>query len=265
MSSNYILNTNDQARERLTLQHKLYVNSSLELLHKAGIKPGMKGLEIGCGAGDMTQELAHLVGSQGELLTTDFCPDQIAYVKNITHDFKTIRYKVWDVNQLSQLNETFDFIYCRMVLHHLANSAVAIAEMKKCLKPDGVIICEEPSIFDSVVCYPESKEHQQFVSYVQTCFHQNKKDYKVAYRLEQEFRGAGMEIISHGLYEPLLTTSDEKKIYPMALNDISTQLIDSKLATKEEIDSLSQGLMDLAKSETTLSWIRMHQVVTRLP
>ncbi|WP_367606770.1 class I SAM-dependent methyltransferase [Legionella sp. W05-934-2] len=264
MSTSYILNTNEKARQRLSLQHQLYVDSSLELLHKAGIEKGMTGLEIGCGAGDMTKELSRLVGNNGNILTIDFSPEQIAYVKKLTHDLTNIRYKVWDVNQISQLDETFDFIYCRMVLHHLSNASHAIGEMKKCLNPGGVVICEEPSIFESAVCYPESKDQQQFVNYVQSCFSQNNKDYKIAFRMEQEFRNVGMQITAHGLYEPLLTTRDEKMIYPMALDDITSQLLDSKLTTKKDVDNLLSNLIELAKSETTLSWIRMHQVVAKV-
>ncbi len=264
MGSNYFLSTNDQARERLTLQHQLYVKSSVNLLHEAGIRPGMKGLEIGCGAGDMTRELARLLAGEGSLLATDYSEEQVAYVEKNTCDFENIRYKVWDVNQLSELNETFDFIYCRMVLHHLVDASAAMLQMKKCLNPGGVILCEEPSLFDSVICYPESQALRQFVHYVQNSFIRNAKDYKIAYKMEQEFKALGLNILHHGLFEPLLTTADEKMIYAMALNDISNQLIASNSADREDINALSKKLIELAKSDTSLSWIRMHQVIAKL-
>ncbi|TAL57786.1 MAG: class I SAM-dependent methyltransferase, partial [Legionella sp.] len=49
MNKEYIINTNEKARERLDLQHSLYVKNSVALLQEAGVGPGMSGLEIGCG------------------------------------------------------------------------------------------------------------------------------------------------------------------------------------------------------------------------
>lgn len=69
MPSTYILNTNDKARERLSLQHQLYAKSSLDLLSEVGPSAAMTALEIGCGSGDMTLELAKLIGREGSLLT----------------------------------------------------------------------------------------------------------------------------------------------------------------------------------------------------
>ncbi|RUR15888.1 class I SAM-dependent methyltransferase [Legionella sp. km535] len=264
MTTTYILNTNDKARDRLSLQHQLYAQSSKNLIQEAGIKQGMSGLEIGCGSGAMTLELAKLIGREGSLLAIDLSQSQLDYVQNITRDYSTVRFKLWDVNHLSDLGEQFDFIYCRMVLHHVADAHSVIDHMGQCLKPGGIIICEEPSIFDSTFCYPPSKAYEQFTQWVRACFAKNNRDYEVAHRLEQEFESCHLSVTHHSLYQPLLRTAQEKLIYSMALNDLMPQLIDMQIASQEEIDALSHELINLAQTGNTMTWIRMHKIIAKL-
>lgn len=263
MSEDYILNTNEQARDRLTLQHQLYAESSINLLHQAGITKGMKGLEMGCGSGAMTIELAKLIGNEGQLLAVDLSQDQINHVKSLTKGFNTIQFKLWDVNHLSDLGEQFDFIYCRMVLHHVADAHSVILQMKNCLKPGGLIICEEPSIFNSTFCSPPSNAYDQFTQLARACFTKNKRDFEIGHRLEQEFLSCNLEILHHSLFQPLLRSPNQKAIYFMALDDLTPQLLELKLATQEVIEELSKQLKTLSHSSSTISWIRMHQVIAR--
>lgn len=264
MSELYILSTDDRARARLSLQHSLYAQSSINLLKEAGVGKGMKGLEIGCGSGAMTLELARLIGDEGQLLSIDLSQDQIDYASDVTQEFDHIKFKVWDVNYLTDLNETFDFIYCRMVLHHLADAHHAIEQMKVCLNPGGVIVCEEPSIFDSTFCTPPSEAYNRFIELARTCFLSNQRDIGIAHRMELEFQSCGLYVEQHSLYQPLLRTSEQKRIYYMALDDLTPQLLEHQWSTPEEIDKLSKELHELAEARNTLSWVRMHQVIARL-
>lgn len=263
MTETYILNTNDKARDRLALQHALYAQSSIQLLRNAGVVPGMKGLEIGCGSGGMTLELAGLIGATGQLLAIDLSQAQVNHVEKITSHLPGLRFKVWDVNNLTELNEQFDFIYCRMVLHHLANAHSAILQMKECLKPGGVIICEEPSLFDSTFCSPPSPAYERFTQWVRQCFIKNGRDFEIAHRLEQEFTAGGMQVSNHSLFQPVLRTAQQKRIYPMALDDVTPQLLHHNIASQDEIDALAKELSDLAQRTNTMTWIRMHQLVAR--
>lgn len=263
MNETYILNTNEQARKRLELQHQLYAKSSINLLHEAGISRGMQGLEIGSGSGAMTMELARLIGKDGKLLAIDLSQNQIDSIKKVTSAFDNIEFKVWDANYLSDLGEYFDFIYCRMVLHHVSDAHSIIQQMKSCLKPGGLIICEEPSIFDSTFCFPKSDAYNLFTEWVRSCFSKNNRDYEIAHRLEQEFASCNFEITHHSLFQPLLRTTQEKEIYFMALNDIKPQLIDLKIASADDIEKLSEELKKLSDSVNTMSWIRMHNIIAK--
>lgn len=264
MTSTYILNTNDKARERLSLQHQLYAKSSLDLLYEIGLPKKMSVLEMGCGSGAMTLELAKLVGQDGNLLAIDLSQDQLDHTQLQTRAYNNIRFKLWDVNHLSDLGEQFDLIYCRMVLHHVADARSVILQMKNCLNSGGFIICEEPSLFDSTFCSPPSSAYEQFTQWAKLCFSKNNRDFQVAHRLEQEFAACGFEIKHHSLFQPVLRTTKEKLIYSMALNDLTPQLLELGIAESDEIEQLNDELEQLAKTNSTMSWIRMHRIVAKV-
>jgi ubiquinone/menaquinone biosynthesis C-methylase UbiE len=65
-----------QAGEEVRLQKlgQLLYSSTRYLFEKAGIEPGMKVLDVGSGAGDVTLLLAELVGPTGSIVGVDVYP-----------------------------------------------------------------------------------------------------------------------------------------------------------------------------------------------
>jgi ubiquinone/menaquinone biosynthesis C-methylase UbiE len=263
MASKYILSTNQQAQNRLNLQDKLYHQSSVNLLKKSKISLGMNGLEVGCGTGKMACELSHLVGNTGTLLAIDLSPEQIKSAYEETSQLSNVTFQVANVNELDKLNQTFDFIYCRMVLHHLDDANHGFAQMVGCLKPNGILICEEPPLLDGTFCYPKSVCFEQYVQLVRDCFVKNGKDHQVAYRLPMMVEHHNLVLLHQGLFQPLLNTKAEKMIYAMGAIDLQPQFLKHHLLTLDQTEELITKLSHLAALNSSLSWIRMHQIIAR--
>ncbi|CZR25607.1 Uncharacterised protein [Legionella pneumophila] len=62
----------------------------------------------------------------------------------------------------------------------------------------------------------------------------------------------------------MLRTNKEKLIYSMALDDLTPQLLELGIAKREEIKQLHNELEDLAKTNSTMCWIRMHKIIAKL-
>src|SRR4030095_12517650 len=69
--NSYVIRGGIDGRERLKLLSRIMHPSTAELFDRAGISPGIKCLEIGCGSGDMSLELARRVGAGGQVLGVD--------------------------------------------------------------------------------------------------------------------------------------------------------------------------------------------------
>jgi len=94
----------------------------------------MKVLDIGCGLGFMTQIIAGLVSNTGHVVAIDNNENQIKAARSRTPDNLNIEYKVHDIYKLDTLDQKFDVVYCRFVLHHVHEPRHALQQIKSVLK-----------------------------------------------------------------------------------------------------------------------------------
>ncbi len=79
--STYVLGHADAEVQRLLLQGRLYDELTEHALRLAGLRPGMRVLDIGCGPGDVSFIAARLVGPSGTVLGVDAAPEMIALAR----------------------------------------------------------------------------------------------------------------------------------------------------------------------------------------
>src|SRR4051812_44535145 len=70
-SSTYALGHAEVEVRRLLLQARLYDDDTEHALRQAGLRPGMRVLDVGCGPGDVSFVAARLVGPTGTVLGVD--------------------------------------------------------------------------------------------------------------------------------------------------------------------------------------------------
>lgn len=71
MPADYILGHSDDELDRLQFQAELLHPMTERMLRRAGLAPGMRVLDIGCGTGDVTRLAARLVGPTGSVTGID--------------------------------------------------------------------------------------------------------------------------------------------------------------------------------------------------
>ena len=258
----YILQVDEHGQRRLLIQHRLYEASSQQFLMDAGLKPGMQVLEVGCGTGLMTTWIAQQVLPRGQVTAIDISPEQITTAKEhaANENINNVDFKVHDIYDTESLGQQFDLIYCSMVLHHLEKPKEAIAVMKNCLKHKGILVCEEPPGPEGKLCYPPSKAIQSAIELVAACFKQRNCHYEIAYEMTNVFRDLGFTDIKNNLFQPLLNTKEERLIFSMGIQELSSNIVKFGLLSKEEVDRLIKDLAALANTDACLAWIRMFQV-----
>ena len=64
----YAMGFSEGERERLIQQAALYADATRHLLVEAGIRPGQRVLDVGCGVGDVSLLAASLVGAKGAVV-----------------------------------------------------------------------------------------------------------------------------------------------------------------------------------------------------
>ena len=74
----YQLGSDEHELARLDLQGRALAPATRAILAAAGIRPGMRVLDLGCGAGDMAFVAAGLVGRDGSVIGVDRSPQAVA-------------------------------------------------------------------------------------------------------------------------------------------------------------------------------------------
>ena len=128
---------NDEESLRLDLKTDVSVIEKQALW--AGIKPGMRIADIGCGPGKITSTLCKLASPGGSALGIDGSSTRLDYARK-HYDNKGIEFVCKNI--LEPLGDigTFDFVWIRFVLEYYRDNAPALLKnVDKILKPGGII------------------------------------------------------------------------------------------------------------------------------
>jgi ubiquinone/menaquinone biosynthesis C-methylase UbiE len=105
----------------------------------AGLQPGMRVADLGCGAGKTTYHLNKVAQPGGQAVGVDIAEQRVEYAR--THYGDTdVEFVVGDIRQsLADLGE-FDFVWIRFVLeYYLAQSPDIVKNVAANLKPGGIL------------------------------------------------------------------------------------------------------------------------------
>ena len=104
------------------------------------LRPGMRLLDCGCGPGSITVDLARTV-APGEAVGIDLREDALAQGRALARErsLANVTFETASVYQLPYPDRSFDAAFACAVLQHLAAPLAALKEMRRVLKPGGVI------------------------------------------------------------------------------------------------------------------------------
>lgn len=105
----------------------------------AGIQPGMRVADLGCGSGKTTFALHKLVQPYGEVIGVDFAADRIEYAREHYSD-NGVDFKCMNIKDSLDELGLFDFIWIRFVLeYYRADSFDIVKNASRALKPGGTL------------------------------------------------------------------------------------------------------------------------------
>jgi 2-polyprenyl-3-methyl-5-hydroxy-6-metoxy-1,4-benzoquinol methylase len=105
----------------------------------AGIRPGMRVADIGCGSGKTTQFLHELIQPGGEIVGVDASQSRISHAE-AHYGAEGIRFACRDFYEPLQTLGAFDFIWVRFVLeYHRSKAGQIVANLLQILKPGGIL------------------------------------------------------------------------------------------------------------------------------
>lgn len=143
-TSKYVMGHDDRERRRLALQASILNPFTDHLLRRAGISPGMRVLDIGCGVGDVSLLAARIVGRSGRISSLDFDGCALETLKEraraeMLNNIECIEGNVheWDTGR------RFDAVIGRHILIHSKDPLEVLRRIAGMLQPRGLAVFHE--------------------------------------------------------------------------------------------------------------------------
>jgi SAM-dependent methyltransferase len=147
--SEYVLGHQKEGeRERLDLMSRLLDPMHRRHIEQLGIGPGARTLEVGCGNGSISAWLAERVAPGGRALAVDLD------LSLVHEDMASLELREADIVAGPIEPRDFDLVTARAVLHHVANSEAAVANLVASVRPGGAILLIEPDFLPVSVAEP---------------------------------------------------------------------------------------------------------------
>jgi demethylmenaquinone methyltransferase/2-methoxy-6-polyprenyl-1,4-benzoquinol methylase len=127
--------------------HRLW---NRKVVRATGLGPGGRALDLACGTGSLTRDLAKRVGPKGYVLGIDFSREMLRAAE--ARPAPNIEYRLGDATKLDGVSSgAFDAATIAYGARNIPDLDALFSEMARCLKPGGVAVCLEIARPESIV------------------------------------------------------------------------------------------------------------------
>ncbi len=150
-------NTNfDDLIKKLELQALETAEERLPLYLEVGLKDAELVLDVGCGSGIVTRDLAIL--TKGKVIGIDNSKDMINVAKEVLKNFDNVELFVNDADKIDFDDNTFDVVACNLVLMWSREPQKLVNEMARVTKSGGVVLASLEPDYGGKLHYPEDQK-----------------------------------------------------------------------------------------------------------
>jgi SAM-dependent methyltransferase len=263
--SDYVLRGGEAAAARLRLLAAVKWPTTRALLRRAGLRAGMRCLDVGCGTGAVTLRMARQVGETGLAVGVDrdgaclVIARRTAAARRLRAVFRQAE------AQILEEPSHYDLVFARFLLSHLHEPAAALSRLVGATRPGGVVVVEDIEFAGSFT-WPACPAYERYVALYQEVVRKRGADPEIGPRLFGLCRDAGLDPVRVKVVQPTFSRGSGKRLAAVTLEHIRESLIGTGLATDAEIDRLLAELDAFTSDRYTLvSLPRIFQVWGRRP
>ncbi|HSE44585.1 MAG TPA: methyltransferase domain-containing protein [Gemmatimonadales bacterium] len=257
----YVLCTGEAGADRLRILHRAYGPATRRFLGLAGLKAGMRVADIGCGVGQVTVDLAELVGVKGHVVGVDVSRAQLAQARRVAQQLQLTNVSWVEASALATGLPTgsFDLVYCRYLLLHLVEPEAALEEMHRLLRPGGILVCEDGDVTSAGSEPPSALG--AFADLFSALGPTRRVDYTLGRRLYRMVMAAGFSSPDIAFNQPAFARGEEKRFLELSIAEAGPALVEAGLVTPQALRNVLLAMEIAAADETVIAIMpRMAQV-----
>jgi predicted O-methyltransferase YrrM len=248
----YVIRGGVQGRERLRLLSRVMWPTTSALFERVGIARDARCLDLGCGGGDVTEELARLapdgwcVGIDLDEEKVDIARDEAA-----TAAIENLEFRVGDATAPPSSDERFDLVYARFLLTHLPDPAGALEHMRAWLAAGGTLVVEDID-FSGHFSRPDSPAFRRYQEWYCAAVRARGCDPDIGPRLPGLLADAGLDAVGVYVVQPAAMDGEITVVAPLTLENVADAIVQAQLATREEVERTIDELYEFARADGTL-------------
>lgn len=250
--ADYVLGRSEAEHRRLVEQAAFLRPLTERIFRAAGVGPGMRVLDVGCGMGDVSFLVAELVGPSGSVVGIDLDADALAVAEQRRAAMKLghISFVRGDFRSAA-LGGEFDAAVGRLVLMYQADPTDALRAIAGRLRPDGIVAFQEPALGALAWKPPNLPLLTAVVAWMREVFARSGAHMDVGWELYWRMRDAGLAPHPVPLGELPLDVGPDSATYDRwatLTRSLQPKIVEYGLATEAEIDieTLEQRLREEA-------------------
>jgi len=197
----YVLGTNPAEQRRLQQQSLDFAEHSAWLFDQAGVQPGWRAVDVGCGPRGVLDLLASRVGPSGQVVGLEPNDEHAALAETFvrTQGLETVTIVHGDVVGNELPKGSFDLAHERTVLTNVPDPEVALGAMVELVRPGGVVACQDPDQ-SARVCDPPHPAWDRLTELLFEAWRRNGADPFLGRRLPRMMRHVGLKNVAVNLY-----------------------------------------------------------------
>ena len=212
----------------------------------AHLRPGQSVLDIGCGPGTITVDIAARV-DPGRVTGIDVSEDVLdaARAEAQVRGLSNVSFATADVHAL-EFPAAFDVVHAHQVLQHVADPVPALREMRRVCKPGGIVAARDAD-YAGFIWFPQLPALDRWRDLYEQAAQANHGESNAGRHLLSWAQQAGFEDIVPTASVWCFATPDERAWWGAMWADrilhssVACQLLDAGLATPAELADIADA------------------------
>lgn len=219
------------------------------------LKPGDAVLDVGCGPGTITVDLARRV-APGRVVGIEPVPAPLEGARALAAETGTTNaeFVIGDVYTLDAPDDTYDVVHAHQVLQHLTDPVAALREMLRVCRPGGIVAARDAD-YAAMTWFPADPRLDRWLEIYRAVAHGNGAEPDAGRRVLSWARAAGGTTVTPTASAWSYATPEERDWWGglwadrILTSSITQQAADGGHATREELAGISEAWKRWAADE----------------
>ena len=221
----------DDFIKKLELQALETSEERLPLYNEIGLKNANLILDVGCGSGTVTRDIANY--TKGKVVSVDGSKYMINVASKVLKNNRNIVLLISSAESLPFENNVFDIITCNLLLMWANNPQIVVNEMTRVVKPGGKVLASLEPDYGGKLHYPENPKIDPI--FAGKAIRKKGGDPHIGRKLRLLFVKAGLST-KIGIGNNRIWTCEEDKAYYLHSRDFYIRTMKDVGLSEEEID-----------------------------